>query len=342
MVEKSTMNYFWQLIIIVTFSSLSSFSLWSIDEKRIDFLKSLTHDMQVEIFCKLEIDDFSSITRVARAFDGEKFWKNLPFKDKDPRESWKEFYVRKKTVNMVLNVGKMNSNAIHRILQDENYLKYEACLLKNLEHVFIGAFKYEVQNLNDLCLCLLANYYINFNSARTAILAAAKDDVWHFARLSDYGAQHERWDAVTSAMKQDSLDRADMAIQRAAAEYTNLLFAKNDAFNEVCKAAYKDAWTAAGNKKGDKNNLDKAKLSDQDTLKLNKLFILAYISQSDFLTYSEKIFKIAKKELSSKYGFGEYPHELVFKWDIHTWMDENLENNPHIMSFKRLAFGLCH
>lgn len=298
----------------IIFSIQPLSSLWAMEETRVDFFQLLPQTLQIEIFSNLNFSDVIAVIQVCKAFESQK-------------ENNSRFLIQK-----VLNIAKLDFESILNIVSDKNFASYEAHLLKHFEIITINTFKTKVQSNNDLAMWLVANSIINFSAANNAAWSAA----------SSVSKKAAGEDASSDAMEASSV-----SYWSSASEAIGKLAWRDKyktATGHAWKAIWGGAWESA--KKAAEHTLTLVKISgSEDDLglyywKLSNLFLLAHISQDDFLTYSEAAFNIAKEEFDRHGNCYETKEKILKLWGRALWGNNELENNPYIISLKNIALVL--
>lgn len=239
----------------------------------------------------------------------------LPYCSKETQA--KTFAYKNEIVTKMLNIGTMSAQEIDKISSIEIYNIFEEYLLENWENTTINEFKGSIQNAKDLAAWLLGNFIINFHGAffitKFATEIAAFDKVDFIVNSDFYKAK----DAAKDAAYQDPFKSA------MDAAFSIFFFAFDKGVSSV---PFKDRHMA-----------DTKAMSDVDIWRLNHLFVVAYISQSDFLEYSKKAFTAVKKVLDNNSEFNMTKEDVLAVWGELTWNKECLKKNLYIKSLKKMA-----
>lgn len=300
MLNKFSMNYFLHFFMTLVFSLLGSCSLWSMEKNFV-----LIREIRQEIWRYLSLEDLLVVRQVCRGFDAEV--EHLPLKYKATDESFSTFFMRNRSVDKAINMGDMDYPSLCEMVSDQTFYKYESHLLKHLELVTIETFKDKIKNAKDLALLLSGYFVFNFCVPLKAFGIDDKktENTWYAAKeaaypISGYGG-----------------------FNCFGYEHRNIIWHR----------AQDDAFVAAAKIIEDNPIIVLFPYMEEN---LKTLYMLAYISQNDFLKYSESAFKAAREDKDGY--FNKTKEEVIAQWGKYTWVKE--PNNPYLRSVKNIVAAL--
>ena len=252
-------------------------------------------------------------------FDDEIFWKDYAEKYLDAyagkliqeRETWRVAISRFiGTPNYILLTKEWAPADIQAANSDQNFAKLEELLLKNLELTIIANFEHAILDSKDLLAALLAYYIIDINVVR---------------RIGNQSRN-------ACSVARNAIARAVVHSAFVFSPSLNLDYSAK--VNNIAKSAMKAV--------GDAREKMSEILNIEDLKKMIVIFILAYISQKDYIEqYFIPAFNAAKEALTPDPNSNMTKNDILAMWAQDTWDKPELTRNPYIGTFQRIALRLA-
>ena len=271
-------------------------------------------------------------------------------------EAWPDVIVRYVTLRHIFSMKAWTKEDILWAISDENYVRLEKLLLKNLELSTLAFFSPLIGSANDLLAALLAYNSIYMIEALSFARGTTR---WIYAENYDSNLRtQENLSFVkmigvgtttdSFGLWSDTIDATDhWMIAREAIDPAALTIARKGRYsfyNRRINPVYRDfgspsKYIANAPKILNLNDRDKA---GKALWKLSKLIVLANISQSGSHKLIQKVFESAKKLLDEDTFFKESKDEILTKWANEAWNKPELAENPYIATFERIALKLAN
>lgn len=305
----------------------------------------LPEEMWVEIFSNLEPKDVANISLVSSWFSRmakeERIWSRWAKKYighdadtiKNPDESWHRFVIRYQgLIKHVLNMNSWTQENIKAAVCDQKYPKWERRLLEIVENNTIKIVKPLIGNANDFAAALLAFYLYYFHIA------------WSSINNSSFNAvQHASWRAREDLPKNEDLK---VALDEGWGVANHVVWKAALPWAGAIKVLI-NVWYTAHDAIETPLTLYVSKTKDSAIIcktigRLNSLYVLAYISQLDYIKrYVIPGYKAAKNKLDADNNFFMMTGDICAIWAQHTWEKPELAQNCYIQTFRSIAEKLA-
>lgn len=235
-----------------------------------------------------------------------------------------------KVAKHILAMKDWSKEDIESALSNRQYKKLEIDLVQNLASATIArAPVLSTKSAAWLSSIFLAHYVVNIAAANDA----AKTASWKAARDA---AGHVAASAAADAAKEDSMDAAMDASRKATRDA-----ARNAAWDAAGYAAWQassDAAEIVTSAVLTKLALDDLKKIGEASWKLANLYVLAYVALDKFQKdYFLAAYHAVFNNLESDPAFKLSQEDVINVIASNTWLKDELANNPHTASQKRIV-----
>jgi hypothetical protein len=308
---KTSARYFF-FVLALSFSSSS----WSMNDRY-----GLLPEIWLEMLQYLEPRNILNVLETSKSFktlaEDDSFWANLSTrlygdranKIKSVNENWKQSFQRVYCFDRrCINMDTMSNEELQAA--NENFTWYIERLLKKLEIQTIKHVKLTIENSKDFLSMILAHATVHIGSVGSymyscSIFLQSERDQMESAREALHDGAHNfapAWNAAWGIGSQDVKDAADALRLKLKAKNIDILIANEG--------------------------------------KLINLFLLAYVSQTEFFKHFDKAFDNANAKLGEDLNFNIDPNSIITKWARCTWEKEDLVANPYLRTFRLVLEGL--
>lgn len=273
---------------------------------------------------------------------------------KQAGETWRDAILRyHQTIIHVLSMETWAKEDVQMAISVENSVKLEKLLLKNLKLTIISNIKPLVKSSNDLWAALLAYAIIYDSIAHDAASFVARnaspDDsiedclgnsAWKAVWAHDRGTARITYSNFFCTVRNmPKYAVLGIAYDAAFLNSCSPTSPNSSVFNALFDIAYDDNRKAIEKLPIDSIFEDSINIGNSYWM-LGNIFMLAYVSKSDFYSFYQKAFDSAKKVLDADVSFKISKEEILALFANEIWEKEELKENPYILLLRHIAESL--